>query len=151
QFLPCSSFSQNQHSGICWRYALHLGENRLKRRAAANNMIKSVVPFVRPSSLRRVHNYLLPTCATQLDQPSVLHGHANGLKQDGAIKRLDHKFHRTVSHRVQTHVFIAVSSNKNGRDRAAISIQLSLQVESRHPRHADVADQTSSFVLPART
>jgi hypothetical protein len=27
QFLPCSGFSQNQHSGISWRHTLHFRES----------------------------------------------------------------------------------------------------------------------------
>jgi len=35
-------------------------------------------------------------------------------------------------------------------DRAAIGLQLGLEFQSRHARHSDIGDQTTSVVLPAR-
>jgi len=57
------------------------------------------------------------------------------------IERFCKKLDCTPSHGLNTHPGISMSGNKNDRNITFFFFQPGLQLQTRHPRHADVNDQ----------
>jgi hypothetical protein len=63
------------------------------------------------------------------------------------IERFCKKLDRTPSHGLNTHARVSMRCNKDDRNVAVLFSELGLQLQTRHPRHADVNDQARSFTM----
>src|ERR1700733_92313 len=63
------------------------------------------------------------------------------------IERFCKKLDCTASHGLNTHPSVPMSSNKNNGNVAFLFFQLGLQLQTRHPWHADVNDQARGFAM----
>ena len=61
------------------------------------------------------------------------------------IERFRQELDRTLSHRLNPHSGVTVSSNEDDRDVAFLFFQPGLQLQTRHLRHEDVSYQACSL------
>src|SRR6267143_2116271 len=81
---------------------------------------------------------------------SILQSRSNTLEQNFVIERFCHELHGACSQRLHPHFFVSVCRDKDGRNPAMLRVQLGLQFQARHSRHADIRDQACSLVLLSR-
>jgi hypothetical protein len=63
------------------------------------------------------------------------------------IERFCKELYRTLSHRLNPHPGISVSSNEDDRDIASLFFQPGLQLQTRHLWHKDVSDQARGLTV----
>jgi len=63
------------------------------------------------------------------------------------IERFRKELDRALSHGLNPHPGISVSSNEDGWDIAFLFFQPSLQFQTRHPRHKDVSYQACGLTM----
>src|SRR6266436_6051926 len=80
----------------------------------------------------------------------ALESRSNAFEQDFIVEWFCHKLHGACSQRLHPHFCVAVCSDEDGRNPAMVSVQLGLQFQTGHSRHADICDQTCRLVLLAR-
>ena len=75
---------------------------------------------------------------------------SNTLEQSFTVEWFCHPLQCACSHRLHTHSRVALRCYKDGRNPPVNCIQLRLQLQTGHTRHADIRDQATSVVLSAR-
>src|ERR1700721_2393357 len=68
-------------------------------------------------------------------------------EQQVMIERFRKELHSTLSHGLNPHPGISVSSYEDDWDMAFLIFKPGLQFQTRHPRHKDVSDQARGLTL----
>src|SRR5437868_5269593 len=116
-----------------------------------------LLPMMR-SNLRSLYSWLpAPTCCkaptedlrVRMDicYSSSLQGGSNILEQDFIVERFCEELGCASPQGLHAHFCVAVCSDENGRNAATLGVELGLQLQPGHTRHADVGDQACSVAL----
>src|SRR5882672_4425770 len=150
QLLAGAGFSLDKNGGICRRDLLDLFEHRFQGRTVAYQLLESApitVLVSGPESCNSCHEeppvprYTLPMTG------STLQSGANTLEQCSVIERFCHELHSACPQRLHPHFFVAMCGDEDDWNPAMFGVQLRLQFETGHSRHADVRDQTCNLML----
>ena len=154
QLLAGACFSLDKNGGIRGRDLLDLFEHRFQSRTLAYDLLESAriaVPVGGPESCdscpRRTS---LRTHTHVCYAGSAFQSRSNTFEQDFVVERFCQKLHRACPQRLHPHFFVAMGRDEDDRNPATFGVQLRLQFQTRHSRHADIRDQTGSLVLFAR-
>src|ERR1700747_2675098 len=71
----------------------------------------------------------------------------DSFEQQVMIERFRKKLDGALSHRLNPHLGISMSSNEDDWDIAFLFFQLGLQLQTRHLRHEDVSYQTRGLTV----
>src|SRR5260370_20131905 len=80
----------------------------------------------------------------------VLQSRSNTIQQCFVVKWFGQKLYRACSQRLHPHSLVAMCRDEDDRNPATFGVQLGLQLQTGHPRHTNVRDQTCRVVLLAR-
>src|SRR6202008_5078512 len=79
----------------------------------------------------------------------VLDGGSHMLQQDGVVEWFRQKLNGSGSQCLHSRLCAAMCSDKNCRYPAIVCIQPCLQLQTGHPWHSNIGNQTSCLVLTA--
>src|SRR5579862_7337743 len=150
QLLASARFPLDKNRGIRGRNPFNLLEHRFESRAVADHLLELALVrrlLTTTESLESSHENLLARGPNRFG--STLQSRSYAVEQDLIVKRLGQKLHCTRSERLHSHFCVTMCGDEDGRNSAVFGVQLGLQFEPRHPRHADIGDQTCGFMLLA--
>src|SRR6202046_3224521 len=112
-----TGFPFDEDSRVCGSNLLHLSEDRFESSATTDDPLERSLDLIRRYSVRHC----------------CMISHSN--------------LYDTSAHCLNTHPSGPMSSNKNNGNVAFLFFQLGLQLQTRHPWHADVNDQARGFAM----
>src|ERR1700688_4507643 len=142
QLLACAGFSLDQHGGIGGRDPFDLFEHRFQSMTVPYDLLESAL-------IRRLVNSPCYLDTRQSDplavrtpcfSSSAFQGCPNTVQQGFVVERLCQELHRSCSQRLHPHFLVAVRGEADGRNPATLSVQLGLQFQTGHSRHADICN-----------
>src|SRR6266436_3041802 len=144
ELLACTGFPFDEDSRVCGRNLLHLVEDTFQSGAIADDPIESAFRLVRRVRNCRIicHKILLSRHRIRLLKPVCSHIECSSdrFEQRLTIERFRKELDRTLSHRLNPHPGISLSSNEDDRDIEFLVFKPGLQLQPGHLRHTDVSD-----------
>src|SRR5437667_7020032 len=150
QLLAGACFSLDKNGGIRRCHTFDLFEHLFQSRTVAYDLLESALIrklLTTLDSLESSHRGP-PGYAHWLRGSTVQSG-SNILEQDFIVERFCHELYCARSQCLQAHFCVAVCRDEDGRNPAVLSVELGLQFQTGHSRHANIRDQACSLVLLA--